>query len=185
MKQFTTKELTKIRKDLKHGIPYVSVKNGAVAGGEIFHSPYPSTFISWRCFGQSAISDANKDLKWLLENIFDDYDNIVPAVWSDYNVRYIPIENGYKIHSLRNQDWNKLEGIKIEGRIGTWYEIDHLDYNGKTYVLFESEQFGDEAGAIVIDYTEERTNNGEIPKSKEICETFDDIETALEDEGII
>ena len=79
----------------------------------------------------------------------------------------------------------KLENIKIEGRIGTWYEIDHLTHNGVTYVLFESEDFGDEAGAIVIEYTDDRTRDGEIPEDCEICETWDSIDVALEDEGIL
>ena len=79
----------------------------------------------------------------------------------------------------------KLDNIKIEGRIGTWYEIDHLTHNGVTYVLFESEIWGDEAPAVVIKYTDDRTNKREIPKENEVGETFDDIETALEDEEIL
>ena len=65
------------------------------------------------------------------------------------------------------------------------YEIDYLTHNGVTYVFFESEDFGDEAGAIVVKYTDDRTRDREIPKDFEVTETFDDIETALEDEGIL
>lgn len=89
------------------------------------------------------------------------------------------------IESCEKQSSIKLDNIKIEGRIGTWYEIDRLTYNGETYVLFESEDFGDEAEAVVIKYTDDRTQDGEIPESYEICTTYDDIETALEDEGIL
>ena len=87
--------------------------------------------------------------------------------------------------SCKKQSNIKLDNIKIEERIGTWYEINRLTRNGETYVLFESEDFGDEAEAIVIKYTDDRTRDGEIPKSYEICTTYDDIETALEDEKIL
>lgn len=87
--------------------------------------------------------------------------------------------------SCERQPSTELDNIKIEGRIGTWYEINRFTYNGETYVLFESEDFGDEAEAVVIKYTDDRTRDGEIPESYEICTTYDDIETALEDEGIL
>lgn len=89
------------------------------------------------------------------------------------------------IESCEKQPRTNLDNIKIEGRIGTWYEIDRLTHDGETYVLFESEDFGDETEAIVIKYTDDRTRDGEIPKSYEICTTYDDIETALEDEEIL
>ena len=79
----------------------------------------------------------------------------------------------------------KLENIRIEGRIGTWYEIDHLTHNGVTYVLFESEIYGGDTPAVVIKYTDDRTCDKEIPEDCEVCITMDDIETALEDEGIL
>lgn len=31
----------------------------------------------------------------------------------------------------------ELENIKIEGRIGTWYEIDRLEKDGFIYMMFE------------------------------------------------
>ena len=79
----------------------------------------------------------------------------------------------------------RLENIKIEGRIGTWYEIDRLTHNGITYVLFESEIWGDDAPAVVIKYTDNRTNKNEIPESWKIGETFDSIDIFLEDKGIL
>lgn len=89
------------------------------------------------------------------------------------------------IKSCKRQPNTELDNIKIEGRIGTWYEIDRLTHNEETYVLFESEDFGDEAEAVIIKYTDDRTRDGEIPKNYEICTTYDDIETALEDEEIL
>lgn len=97
-------------------------------------------------------------------------------------------ENG---HVVSNPDLN----YEIEGRYGTWYEIDKMDIGDTTYKLYESCDWGDEAGAIVIkvpqkpyaikklELSDERVYV--IPKECEIGETFDDIETALEDEGIL
>lgn len=79
----------------------------------------------------------------------------------------------------------RLENIKIEGRIGTWYEIDRIDVLNLTYILFESEYFGDESGCLVVEYTKERNSKGEIPEKYEICETFDDLETALEENDLL
>lgn len=113
-----------------------------------------------------------------------------PFILEDCDIEKIAEINGvviYKklIESCEKQPRTNLDNIKIEGRIGTWYEIDRLTRNGETYVLFESEDFGDEAEAVVIKYTDDRTQDGEIPESYEICTTYDNIETALEDEGIL
>jgi hypothetical protein len=79
----------------------------------------------------------------------------------------------------------RLENIKIEGRIGTWYEIDREDVLSLTYILFESEDFGDEAGHLVVEHTKERNSEGEIPEKYEICETFDDLVTTLEEYDLL
>lgn len=80
---------------------------------------------------------------------------------------------------------NKLEGIKLEGYENTWYEIDRLETKDATYVLFENEVYGDETCGVVVRYTEARNLDGEIPDRFIVCETFDDIKTALEDEGLL
>lgn len=79
----------------------------------------------------------------------------------------------------------ELENIKVGGRIGTWYEIDRLEKDGFIYILLEHGYYGDEAPGIVILYTDERTNHGEIPKQYEVGEGYDDIVTILEDNDII
>ena len=43
------------------------------------------------------------------------------------------------------------DGIKIAGRIGTWYVIDQREYDGQMLYMVESEQWGDEAEALIID----------------------------------
>ena len=93
-------------------------------------------------------------------------------------------------HIVSNPDLD----YEIEGRYGTWYEIDKLEVGDDIYKLYESCDWGDEAGCIVIKvpsgpYDIKKFSNGErvyfIPEECEVCETFDDIETALEDEGIL
>ena len=185
MRKFTNQEIAEIRRNINDGKIYVPVqKNGKAFGGAIFHSPYPSKFITWRHYGQSAIKNTNEQLRWLLETIFDDCEDITEAVWNEYLVDYTPLKDELVLDRERLPHM-KLENIRIEGRIGTWYEIDHLTHNGVTYVLFESEIYGGDAPAVVIKYTDDRTNKSEIPKENEVTETFDDIETALEDEEIL
>lgn len=87
----------------------------------------------------------------------------------------------------------KLENVKIEGRTNLWSEIDCYNTDDEIYCLMENDTWGDEAGYIAIKLAEEfhyeTLNNGKkvifIPASCEICETWDDIETALRDEDII
>ena len=43
------------------------------------------------------------------------------------------------------------EHIKIWGRTGTWYEIDKKFVKDKLYVLFESEQGGDETSCLLVE----------------------------------
>lgn len=45
----------------------------------------------------------------------------------------------------------KMEHVSIEGHIGTWYEVDRLLKNGKTYILLEHEEYGDDAAALIVD----------------------------------
>lgn len=96
MRKFTNTEISEIRKNLNNGVVYVGVKNGRATGGEIYHSAYPSKLIAWRHYGQSAIKNTNEQLRWLLETIFDDCDDIVIGVWSDYHISYIPLDKSYE-----------------------------------------------------------------------------------------
>jgi predicted class III extradiol MEMO1 family dioxygenase len=52
------------------------------------------------------------------------------------------------------QKWNdkmETENIKIKGRIGTWYLIAESHHNGKKVYLLEHEEYGDEAGHLIVD----------------------------------
>jgi hypothetical protein len=64
----------------------------------------------------------------------------------------------------------KIEGLKLKGYKGTWYEIDRLTVNDTMYILLESEKFGDEVSGIVID---EHMNIIED-------DAYDDLETELQ-----
>lgn len=185
MRKFTNQEIAEIRRNINNGTIYVPVqKNGKAFGGAIFHSPYPSENIAFRHYGQSAIKNTDEQLLWLLETIFDDCDDITEAVWNEYLIDYVPLKDEL-VWDRERQPHMKLDNIKIEGRIGTWYDIDHLTHNGITYVLFESCVWGEDADHIVVKYTDERTNKGEIPKSCEVATGYDDIETILEDNDIL
>lgn len=61
------------------------------------------------------------------------------------------------------------QNLKIEGYIGKWSAIDTY----KNYYLLEHNFYGDETCYLVIN------EDNEV-----VCETYDDIETALEDLGI-
>lgn len=102
----------------------------------------------------------------------------------DYEENYnfvIPVDEV----EFDEEEEETLENVKLEDYEGTWYEIDRKDVLNLTYILFESEDFGDEAGHLVIEYTDERNSEGEIPEKYEICETFDDLETALEENDLL
>ena len=96
MREFTNQEIAEIRRNLNNDVVYVGVKNGKATIGRIYHSAYPSKFIAFEYYGQSAVKDTNEQVRWLLETIFEDCDNIVEAVWSDYHVSYIPIDGSYE-----------------------------------------------------------------------------------------
>lgn len=100
MRKFNNTEIAEIRKNLNNGVIYVGVKNGRATIGRIYHSAYPSKFIAWEYYGQSAVKDTNEQIRWLLETIFEDCDDIVEAVWSDYHVSYVPIDKSYKAIDL-------------------------------------------------------------------------------------
>lgn len=89
-------------------------------------------------------------------------------------------------------DLMNAKRIKVENYLGFWSAIDCYE----DYILLEHNNFGDETCYLVVnknEVTEEyiTLNNGYeggIPVFKKGCnvyETFDDIVTCLEDEGII
>lgn len=119
----------------------------------------------------------------------EDYDKLAEYFLKEYEgFKSVVISDNGEITENPDLDY------EIEGRYGTWYEIDKMKVGDDTYKLYESCDWGDEAGAIVVQLPNtpleiKRLSTGElvyvIPEDCEIAETFDDIETALEDEGIL
>lgn len=119
----------------------------------------------------------------------EDYDKLAEYFLKEYaGFKSVVISDNGEITENPDLDY------EIEGRYGTWYEIDKMKVGDDTYKLYESCDWGDEAGAIVVQLPKapleiKRLSTGElvyvIPEDCEISETFDDIVTALEDEGIL
>ena len=119
----------------------------------------------------------------------EDYDALAEYFLKEYEgFKSVVISDNGEITENPDLDY------KIEGRVFTWYEIDRMQVANDTYVLFESCEYGDEAGAILVKLPSKPLEiktlvSGEpvyvIPEDCEISETFDDIVTALEDEGIL
>ena len=92
MQKFTDQEIAQIRAELNNGTLYCGIRNGKGIGLIYAHYDY----IHWRNAGSSANRNTNEELRWLLENIFDDCETITPAEWSDYHINYIPIDKQYQ-----------------------------------------------------------------------------------------
>ena len=78
-----------------------------------------------------------------------------------------------------NESIHELNSIRIPGYTNTWSSIDAYDVTvapgkSKRYFLMENDKYGDEAQYLVVS-----------EDLSEIYETYDDIETALRDEGIL
>ena len=51
-----------------------------------------------------------------------------------------------------SDEMNKMHGVKVAGRRGTWYAVEAATVVGKgRCYLMESEQWGDEAAWILVD----------------------------------
>ena len=94
MKKFTNKEIAEIRANLNNGMVYCGICNGHGMGRIIVSDD--GKYICWRHFGESANKNTDEELRWILENIFDDCETVVPAEYSKYHVNYIPIDKSYQ-----------------------------------------------------------------------------------------
>lgn len=119
----------------------------------------------------------------------EDYDALAEYFLKEYEgFKSVVIADNGEITENPDLDY------EIEGRMFTWYEIDRMQVKNETYVLYESCEFGDEAGAIVVKLPKEpltikTLHTGElvyvIPEDCEVGETFDSIDVFLEDNGIL
>ena len=44
--------------------------------------------------------------------------------------------------------------IRVEGHIGTWYQIASAIIQGREYYLLEHEDYGDEVACVIVDKTD-------------------------------
>lgn len=72
----------------------------------------------------------------------------------------------------------RKNNIKLEGISGTWYEIDRRVVYGKTVILLESEQHGEDIPAIAID------ENYKV-LFLDIYDGIDEVSERLEEQAII
>ena len=93
MKKFTNKEIAQIRADLNNGMIYCGIRNNRGVG-EIYKTTQGN--IGWRYFGSSANKNTDRDLRWLLENIFADCETVTPAEYSYHHINYVPINKQYE-----------------------------------------------------------------------------------------
>ena len=70
-----------------------------------------------------------------------------------------------------------FQKIKIKGYKKTWSVFDSAEVDGAEYLIFENDYWGDETCYLVC-----RVEGDALVL---ICETFDDIITALEDAEVI
>lgn len=96
MKHYTNTELSRILADIKAGHPYVGVRGNRMIGGYILPHSQQRSLIVYRHYGSSAIKANREQLRWLLENIFDDADEVVRATYSEYHIDFVPEDERYE-----------------------------------------------------------------------------------------
>ena len=87
---------------------------------------------------------------------------------------YADIERGgvnMKIETVED----KYQAVRLDGYTNTWSAFEKLITDDDTYYIFENDVWGDETCYVV-------THQENL---EPICETYDDIVTALKDEEII
>lgn len=91
--------------------------------------------------------------------------------------------NGAKIKQDKNEICEILkvkteyQGVTIHGYYNTWSAFEKAKVGDKTYYIMENDEWGDETCLLVCTFEDDDV--------QVICETFDDIETALKDEDIV
>ena len=102
MKKYSNIELKRILENLKNGSVYIGIYNN-YGSGKI---SYYNNFINYSYFGSSVVKANIKNLRWLLENIFNECNKITEAVYSEYHVNYIPIDKKYNAVDLSRKHPN-------------------------------------------------------------------------------
>lgn len=87
MKHYTDKELSAILSDMAHGNYYCGIDKYNRGIGAIWLN---GGYIHFRHYGESAVKETIKDLRFIIEVIFSDCEMITDCIWSDYHINYIP-----------------------------------------------------------------------------------------------
>lgn len=96
MKHYTDAELSRILADIKAGHAYVGVRGNRMIGGDILPHSQQRSLITFRHYGSSSIKANREQLRWLLETIFDDADEVVRATYSEYHICFVPEDEQYE-----------------------------------------------------------------------------------------
>lgn len=80
-------------------------------------------------------------------------------------------EEEYKVERVKDE----YQAVRLNGYTNTWSAFEKLITDCNTYYIFENDIWGDETCYVVAHQK----------NLEPICETFDDIVTALKDEEII
>lgn len=90
MKHYTDAELAHILEQIKAGHPFVGVCGNRMIGGDILPHSQQRSLITFCHYGSSSIKANREQLRWLLETIFDDADEVVRATYSEYHICFVP-----------------------------------------------------------------------------------------------
>lgn len=96
--KLSEKKLNKIYNDLHDGICYCGIRSNRGVG-RIVYSPYTDMTLVQN-YGSIYVSNDKQKLKNYIEIFFADEDDIVPAVYSEYHVNYIPEDSKYEAVDL-------------------------------------------------------------------------------------
>ena len=107
MRNFNEIELAAIMDGLNNGMMYTLVKNGYCAG-QITAS---KAAIYYEVHGSSATKNTLEGLIWLLTDLFQDYDDITPAVYSYEIFNTVDLTGRYK--SIDCSRYHKKEPATI------------------------------------------------------------------------
>ena len=88
MKKYSNTELKKIYNDIVSGAVYVGIDENSRGVGCVFYDGFG--YIYFRNYGQTASRKNFEHFRATLYIMFNDCLEIVPGVYSDYHVNYIP-----------------------------------------------------------------------------------------------
>ena len=96
MKKYTEDEIKAMAENIKKGVIYVCIKD--MRGERGYISIVKSGWhFDWHIGTYIGAHVAEpRGLKWILYNIFNDMDEIVPGEYSKYHMCYVPIDSKYE-----------------------------------------------------------------------------------------